>query len=125
MTAADLRGFAQALALGGMIFYAVLVPWHTVSQATSGIVSLMVHASLPPGGSEAKRSLEAIHSFRPRTKCPICNGFGTLHLAAGVPANFVVYRASENEELPTTYVQAVAKTDRRAPQNRGPPALSA
>ena len=117
-------GLAQALALGGMIFYAVLVPWHTVSQATVGVVR--PDGTLPPCHQAAAKPNDP--SSAPsghRTKCPICNGFGTLHLAAGVPANFVVYHASEHEAFHANYVQTVAKTDRRPTQNRGPPTLSA
>ena len=43
------RRFAAALALVGMAFYAVLLPWHTVSQATNALVGtgLGITAELP------------------------------------------------------------------------------
>jgi hypothetical protein len=130
MSLRDFRAFhfAKTLALGGMIFYAVLVPWHTVSQATAGIGEPEGARMQPPcheAAAQPGAPLKSSKPSKPRTNCPICNGFGTLHLAAGVPTNFVVYRDSEHEELPAIGVQPVAKTDWRAPQNRGPPTLSA
>ena len=123
-----LRCFAQVLALGGMIFYAVLVPWHTVSQATANVVQpdgARAHHPCHQAAAKPNDSSQRSAPSAPRTKCPICKGFGVLHLAAGVPLIFVVCCTSEHEELHASYVQAVAKTDRHPPQNRGPPILPA
>jgi hypothetical protein len=118
---------AKALALASMIFYAVLVPWHTVSQATVGVVEPNgasgdppCHQALVKPGVPSKQSAPS----SPRTKCPICSGFGALHLAAGVPVNLIVLGTSESEELPTIVVLGIADTSWRAPRSRGPPGLS-
>ena len=83
-----LARIGKALALAGMSFYAVLVPWHTVSQATANVVQPdfasgqpHCHQMLAKQGLPSKQSTPS----GPRTKCPICNGFGALHLAAGAP----------------------------------------
>jgi hypothetical protein len=118
--------FANVLALASMIFYAVLVPWHTVSQATAGVVEPdgasgepPCHQALVKPGAPSKQSAPS----SPRTKCPICSGFGALHLAAGVPVNLIVLGTSESE-LPTIIVLGIADTSWRAPRSRGPPGLS-
>ena len=123
-----LRCLGKALALASMIFYAVLVPWHTVSQATAGVVERYGTSAQPPcnqaltkTGVPSKQSAPS----GPRTKCPICNGFGALHLAVGAPVILIVLRTRESEELPTLIVPGVAECSWRAPQCRGPPALPA
>jgi hypothetical protein len=122
-----LRRLGKALALASMIFYAVLVPWHTVSQATAGVVEPygtsaqpLCHQALTKTGVPSKQSAPS----GPRTKCPICNGFGALHLAASVSAILVVCGISESEELPTIVVLGVADNSWRAPRSRSPPSLS-
>ena len=117
----------NALALASMIFYAVLLPWHTVSQATAGIVEPdgasgepPCHQALVKPGAPSKQSAPS----SPRTKCPICTGFGALHLAAGVPAILLVLGTSESEKLPTMVVLGIANTSWRAPRSRSPPGLS-
>jgi Protein of unknown function (DUF2946) len=118
---------AKTLALASMIFYAVLVPWHTVSQATAGVVEPDGATGQPPCHPALAKpdapSKESAPSSS-RTKCPICSGFGALHLAAGVPAIFLVLGTSESEELPTIVVLGIADTSWRAPRSRGPPGLS-
>lgn len=107
---------ALMLALGSMIFYAVLLPWHTVSQATSQLTQSQ--APCHEGAPVAKHSLPS----KPPTNCPICKGFGTLHLAAGAPSNFVVLGIPETEASPATAVDDIADSTWHRPQSRGPPA---
>jgi hypothetical protein len=115
---------ASVLALASMIFYAVLLPWHTVSQATSQLAQSAAPTSQPPcheGAPVAKHSLPS----KPPTNCPICKGFGTLHLAAGAPSNFVVIGIAETEASPATVVEGIAHSTWHAPQSRGPPGFFA
>jgi hypothetical protein len=123
-----LRRLGKALALASMLFYAVLVPWHTVSQATAGVVEPdgasgepPCHQALVKPGAPSKQSAPS----GPRTKCPICNGFGALHLATGAPVIFIVLPTRESGELPTLVVPGIAERSWRTPQCRGPPALPA
>src|SRR5215831_9613149 len=119
---------ARAVALGSMIFYAALVPWHAVSQAIGdtagpgGLNSLPpCHQTLAQTEAPAKTSLPS----KPRTKCPICSGIGALHLAASVPAGFVIVRASSGEALPVVLDQGIVTSGWHSPRGRSPPALSA
>jgi hypothetical protein len=110
-----------------MIFYAVLVPWHTVSQATAALVQSDDARNEPPCHQAAANADDPSKQSAPSgppTKCPICCGFGALHVAASVPANLVVLGSSESEVSPTTVVEGMAYSTWRAPQSRGPPSLS-
>ena len=78
---------AAISALIGMAFYAMLFPWHTVSQtsmllAQAGFATSTVpicHTDVP--GDPAKPAQPA-----KQTHCPICNGFAALQFAlAGAP----------------------------------------
>ena len=125
MILGDLRlpRLGKALALASMMFYAVLVPWHTVSQATAGAVQ----SDFASGRPHCHHTLakQGAPPSGPRTKCPICSGFGALHLATGAPVIFIVLSTRESGELPTLVVPGLAECSWRTPQCRGPPALPA
>jgi hypothetical protein len=112
-----------ALALLGMTFYAVLVPWHTVSQVTLQLPEANV--SMPPchqaiGGEAPKNSKPE----KPYTKCPICNGFAALQMAVSGPACPIILRIAESDARFAATEDGVAATLVHAPQIRGPPNLS-
>jgi hypothetical protein len=80
------RRIAGAVALVGMAFYAVLFPWHTVSQAAAQFLpSTLEKSSKPichdseplPSDGGSKSSPPA----KPPSQCPICKGFAALQLA--------------------------------------------
>ena len=79
------RQLAGALALLSMAFYVVLLPWHTLSQATlqvsqtSAVEAPCPHA-MAGGGSKTSKP------EKPRTHCPICNGLAALQTAISLPA---------------------------------------
>ena len=91
------RRFAAALALVGMAFYAVLLPWHTVSQATNALVGsgLGITAELPchnisaalngePKGSPPRQQDALPDLQRLRRSSPHLVGCGNRHrYAAG------------------------------------------
>jgi hypothetical protein len=117
---------AAFLALIGIAFYAMLFPWHTVSQASillaqAGLAANPVpicHTEAP--GDPAKPAQPA-----KQTHCPICSGFAALQFAL----------ASASIELPlpspTSGKHAFGTDDHladalvQAPQSRGPPSHSA
>ena len=113
------RRFTGALALLGMAFYMVLVPWHTVSQASlqlvrSNLVASHCHETIADGSSTPKPD-------KPTTKCPICNGLAALQIATIAPACHVILRGAESETAVAASEDSVADTRARAPQSRGPP----
>ena len=112
------RRFTGALALPGMAFYVVLVPWHTVSQASlqllqPKLVASPCHRTMARGSSTPKPD-------KPTTKCPICNGLAALQIATSGPACHVILRVAESDTAVATTKDSVADTPVRAPQNRGP-----
>jgi hypothetical protein len=115
------RRLAGALALVGMAFYAVLVPWHTVSQATTPS-STLARSSEPP--CHASTSAKSPQPLKPQTNCPICKGFAAMHLATDAPVNLLLVRVAASASLPRAGEDGLAKATTHTPQNRGPPSFS-
>ena len=124
------RRFTGSLALAGMAFYAVLLPWHTVSQVASEIApTALAGLSEPPCHQNAAEApgqdTKAPEPSKPRTHCPICNGFAALQLAVAdtaiamlaLPELGSTHFAGTDDHLADAWVHA--------PQIRGPPSLPA
>jgi hypothetical protein len=114
------RRFTGALALLGMAFYVVLLPWHTLSQTTlqlsqtSAVAPPCPHAMVGEGSKIPKPE-------KPRTHCPICNGLAPLQTAVSVPATPFLLRIVEGDVEHTACEDRVAKSPAPIPQSRGPP----
>jgi hypothetical protein len=115
------RRFAGALALAGMAFYAVLVPWHTVSQATGQLTQLDLARSFEPPCHDATAASKSPQPLKRQTNCPICKGFAALHLAVSAPANVLTVRVAAGDLLLPAADDDLANTGVRTPQSRGPP----
>jgi hypothetical protein len=122
------RRFAGVLALAGMAFYAVLLPWHTVSQATTEIAPAgLTGLSEPPchqSVAMAGRGTKAPEPSKPRTRCPICSGFVALHLAVSPPTNTLAVTVDAGALLPPAAEDDLADAAVPAPHSRGPPPVS-
>jgi hypothetical protein len=123
------RRFAGALALAGMAFYVVLLPWHTVSQATAEIAPTgLAGLSEPPchqsAAAMAGRETKAPEPSKQRTHCPICSGFVALHLAVSPPTNTLAVTVDAGALLPPAVEDDLADAAVPAPQSRGPPSIS-
>ncbi len=118
------RRVSAMLALIGMAFYAMLFPWHTVSQtsmllAQAGLATSTIpicHRDAAPISNPAKPEQPA-----KQTHCPICNGFAALQFAlAGAPISLVLPpRPSGKLSFGTEDHLADALV--QAAQSRGPP----
>jgi hypothetical protein len=125
------RGLAGAAALLGIAFYAVLLPWHIVSQASIalGDPAPAISAEHHPchDHDETAAADDTAKGARPasKTHCPICTGFGVLHLAVASvaiaflapPDRLAVILDSTEDHLADVLVQS--------PQSRAPPRLTA
>ncbi len=116
------RRLGAALAMFGMAFYAVLFPWHTVSQATLALDPALAWADAAPMCHSTPADSQQ-KPGAPKTHCPICSGFAALHFAlAGawitiaVPTTAGAVLADGTQE----HLTAIAV---RTPQSRGPPSL--
>jgi hypothetical protein len=119
------RRLAGAVALAGMAFYVALLPWHTVSQATGPPLSLGKSFEPPchqasTTGDNAKTPLPA----KPRTHCPICNGFAAFHFATPALTGALLVRPAVQAAIPHMVQDGVVGAIVRAPQSRGPPRSS-
>jgi len=113
------------LALLGMAFYAVLIPWHTISQARFGLSgsSLAAEVKLPCHGMAGR---DAGKDSKPasKTKCPICTGYAALHLAVA-PQPITLAKPSEAASASFQHLTERAWARPRTAQSRAPPAPSA
>lgn len=124
------RHLAAGFALAGMAFYAVLLPWHTVSQATNAGVGSRIGITdeLPCHGASAVTNGEP-SSKGPtpanKTHCPICNGFAALQLATAAASIPLLLPSPFDGSLLQRTEDQLAEALVRAPQSRGPPSQSA
>jgi Protein of unknown function (DUF2946) len=117
--------FGAAIAIIAMAFYTVLLPWHTVSQAT-GPPRILGKSFEPPCHkvSATGDHGETPQPAKPRTNCPICNGFAAFHFAAPTLTSFVFDRAAVHAAILHGVEDGRVGVILRAPQSRGPPSSS-
>ncbi len=106
-----------------MAFYAVLVPWHTVSQAITPLLAA-AEAVAHPVTTTGQRRKASRGPAKPRTNCPICKGLGTLNLATAAQAFLVIANVAESTPLPRAPDEDLVPGEDVIPQSRGPPLLS-
>jgi hypothetical protein len=117
------RRLGATLALLGMAFYAVLLPWHTVSQATLALDPAQAWADAAP----MCRSTPADSQQKPgapKTHCPICSGFAALQFALAGAWIAVVLPTDASVVHPDGTQDHLTAIAVRAPQSRGPPLLA-
>ena len=119
------RRLAGAVALAGMAFYVALLPWHTVSQATGGPPLSLGKSFEPPcHQASAVDNAKTPQPAKPRTHCPICNGFAVFHFAAPTLASALFDRTAVHAAVLHVVEDGPVGLTARAPQSRGPPSSS-
>ena len=119
------RHSTGAVALAGMAFYAVLLPWHIVSQATGPPLSLGKSFEPPcHQASAAGDNAKTPQPVKPRTHCPICNGFAAFHFAAPAPTSALFVGPAVHAAIVQTVEDGLVAVTPRTPQSRGPPSSS-
>lgn len=120
-----IRRIAGAIALVGMAFYGVLLPWHTVSQAAAQLLPSNPEKSSKPichdGGSTSDSGSKNLPPAKPLSHCPICKGFAALQLTLVGAANIVFVRSEATASAPRIDEDGLTAQLVRAPQSRGPP----
>ncbi len=122
------RRIGAALALLGMAYYAVLIPWHVVSQATAGSILPGLGAAAAPlchGASSENDANGKGGKPANKTHCPICSGFAALHLASVTAAISLRVPLDPADELARVKDDRHAAAALHAPQSRGPPSSPA
>jgi hypothetical protein len=105
-----------------MAFYAVLVPWHTVSQAITSLLAAAEAVDRPCHDHAAMADGQS-GPAKPLTNCPICKGLGTLNLATAAQAFLVVATTAQSTPLPQAPDEDLVPGEDVIPQSRGPPLL--
>jgi len=124
------RRLGVTLALIGVAFYAVLFPWHTVSQTLLqlGRTELGV-ASIAPCHEKAAdaRGGPASDSKpgKPRTNCPICNGFASMQTAFAGAAEIAIPAREQTCAASPGLDECLAAAASPTPLSRGPPCFLA
>jgi hypothetical protein len=114
------RRVAAFLALVSVAFYTALFPWHDVSR-TSLLLFALEHGSSPAVTCHDEPATGTPQPAKPKSHCPICNGFAALQFALASTATFAVAPPDMGTIVHHVgYVQLVSVA-LRAPQNRGPP----
>jgi hypothetical protein len=125
------RRLGAALALAGMAFYAVLLPWHSVSQVSLAIAapSQTIAAEHHPCHDHEGAAVagETGTGSKPagKTHCPICTGLGVLHLAVASAAIAMLAPPEQPALVFDSTEDHLADSVVRSPQSRGPPRLAA
>lgn len=113
------RRVAAALALLGIAFYTLLLPWHLTSQFAAQLyradVGIFADAMCTSNGGD--RSDPAA----PKTSCPICKGLAAFQLAVAPAAAIALPAAPAGTPLLAVVRDDVAGAAVPAPRSRGPP----
>jgi hypothetical protein len=120
------RRLSATFALLGMAFYAVLIPWHTVSQTAMLLAQVelgtsanpICHGDSTPAGEPSKDS-----SPSKQTHCPICSGFAALQFALAGSAMALLVQPESGSALLDGTGDHLTDALVHAPQSRGPPLL--
>jgi len=114
------RRLAGALALAGMAFYAVLLPWHIASDSRLGQTAFELKTA-----HAARSNAEKPSPAKPPEQCPMCKDFAGFQLTLTGGAIHVVIPREIGEALFDTSQDHLAETKVPPPQSRGPPNLPA
>jgi hypothetical protein len=114
------RRLPGALALAGMAFYALLLPWHIVSD------SKLAQAALELKTAHAARSnAEKPSPATPPEQCPMCKDFAGFQLTVAGGTIHVVIPREFADVLFDTAQDHIAEASVPPAQSRGPPHLPA
>ncbi len=109
------RRTAAALALLGVAFYVLLLPWHLTSQFAAQIhradLGIFADAMCTSDGAPAA----------PATSCPICKGLAAFQLAMAAPEAATLAVMPHATPVLIIARDDVAGSDLPTPRSRGPP----
>jgi hypothetical protein len=115
------RRLAGAIALVGMAFYAVLIPWHTVSQAAAQLPHPSDKLSQPNCHSSGPQGSKGSLPAKPLSQCPICKGFAALQFALSGTTSLAFIPSAITDFTTQSAEDSLSARLIQAPQNRGPP----
>ena len=120
------RRSAAISALIGMAFYAMLFPWHTVSQTSIALAEAGFATNpVPICHTEAPSDPAKPAQTAKQTHCPICNGFAALQLALVSAPLSLPLRTVLASRFSPGIEDHLTEALVLAPHNRGPPSSPA
>jgi hypothetical protein len=116
---------AAAIALLGIAFYTLLLPWHLTSQLQRQLLTAGFGADRDIICQSGEADGVAKPPGAPATSCPICKGLAAFQLAL-IPAPPVVFPPRDvHVSLARHVADDGANAFHIAPRNRGPPSFPA
>lgn len=110
------KRIAAALALLGVAFYVLLLPWHLTSQFS--IQLQQAEAGMFAGSMCLS---EGSAPAMPATSCPICKGLAAFHMALADPGTFALPEMAHSAPVAAVLRDDVAELSVPRPNSRGPP----
>jgi hypothetical protein len=114
------RRIAAALALLGVAFYALLLPWHLTSQ-----FSQQLYRADAGIFADSMCTSDGSNPAMPATSCPICKGLAAFQLAMSPTEATALPVVPHAVAVLTSVRDDVAALAPPRPHSRGPPLLNA
>jgi hypothetical protein len=114
------RRIAAALALLGVAFYALLLPWHLTSQFSAQLYRADVGMF-----ADAMCATDGFNPAMPASSCPICKGLAAFQLALATPDAALLPVMPHAAPVLAVAQDDVAGVAVPQPRSRGPPHLHA
>jgi hypothetical protein len=112
------RRLPGALALAGMAFYAVLLPWHIASDSKLAQAGFELKL-----GQKSRSDAQKPSPAKPPEQCPMCKDFAGFQLTLVGGAIHVIIPREFADALFDTSQDHLAEASVPPPQSRGPPHL--
>jgi hypothetical protein len=110
------RRIAAALALLGVAFYALLLPWHLTSQFSAQLYRADVGMF-----ADAMCATDGSNPAMPASSCPICKGLAAFQLALATPDAALLPVMPHAAPVLAIAQDDVAGVAAPHPRSRGPP----
>jgi hypothetical protein len=115
------RRVAAGVALLGIAFYALLLPWHLTSQFALGLYEAEFG---PLAAVMCGKSVDGVNPSlpgAPATSCPICKGLAAFQLTLAPPPPVVALPALAHAQFVPGASDDAAGAALPTPRSRGPP----
>jgi hypothetical protein len=114
------RPVAAALALLGVAFYALLLPWHLTSEFALGLYEAIGPLAAVICGKSVNGVNPSLPSA-PATSCPICKGLAAFQLTLAPAPPVVALPALAHAQFVPAAPDDVVGAALPTPRSRGPP----
>jgi hypothetical protein len=117
------RRVAAALALLGVAFYALLLPWHLTSQFTLGLYEAEFGPIAQVVCGKSADGVNPSLPGAPATRCPLCKGLAAFQLTLASAPPAVALSAMGEVQFTSAVPADAAGAALPTARSRGPPLL--